>query len=147
MDGGQPCLLTLHDPSSTMHIGIDYSGRETPTSRTPALQVYAAFDTEEPRRILSPASTEKTYKNWCRKEIAEWLVEQARRPSHSSPGSTTASRSRSITLSVTSSRRGQNSSTISASIGRPIKNTPMSISSVIAKKARQIALARTKISG
>lgn len=60
-----------------LHIGIDYSGRETPTSRTPALQVYAAFDTEEPRRILSPSSTEKTYKNWCRKEIAEWLIEQA----------------------------------------------------------------------
>jgi len=62
-----------------LHIGIDYSGRETPTSRTPALQVYAAFDTEEPRRILSPSSTEKTYKNWCRKEIAEWLIEQAKK--------------------------------------------------------------------
>ena len=60
-----------------LHIGIDYSGRETPTSRTPVLQVYAAFDTEEPRRILSPSSTEKTYKNWNRKEIAEWLIEQA----------------------------------------------------------------------
>lgn len=60
-----------------LHIGIDYSGKETPTSRTPALQVYAAFDTEDPRRILSPASTEKTYKNWCRKEIAEWLIEQS----------------------------------------------------------------------
>lgn len=58
-------------------IGIDYSGRKTPTSRTPALQVYAAFGDEEPHRILSPSSTEKTYKNWCRKEIAEWLVEQA----------------------------------------------------------------------
>ena len=63
--------------TSDLHIGIDYSGRETPTSRTPALQVYVAFDTEEPRRILSPASSEKTYKNWCRKEIAEWLIEQA----------------------------------------------------------------------
>jgi hypothetical protein len=48
-----------------LSIGIDYSGRETPTSRTPALQVYAAFGDEEPRRILSPSSTEKTYKNWC----------------------------------------------------------------------------------
>ncbi|MBL6707504.1 MAG: hypothetical protein ISQ06_15440 [Planctomycetaceae bacterium] len=60
-----------------IHIGIDYSGRETPTSRTPTLQVYAAFGDEEPHRILSPSSTEKTYKNWCRKEIAEWLIEQA----------------------------------------------------------------------
>lgn len=62
-----------------LHFGIDYSGRETPTSRTPALQVYASFDHEEPRRILSPSSTEKTFKNWCRKEIAEWLIEQARK--------------------------------------------------------------------
>ena len=60
-----------------LHIGIDYSGRETPTSRTPALQVYAAFDNPHPRRITSPAATEKSFKNWCRKEIALWLVEQA----------------------------------------------------------------------
>lgn len=62
-----------------LHIGIDYSGRETPTSRTPALQVYTAFDIKEPQRILSPSSTEKTYKNWNRKEIGEWLIEQARK--------------------------------------------------------------------
>ena len=61
-----------------LHIGIDYSGRETPKSRTPALQVYASFESEEPRRILSPASSEKTLRNWCRKEIAEWLIHQAR---------------------------------------------------------------------
>ena len=60
-----------------LHIGIDYSGRETPTSRTSALQVYAAFGSEDPRRILTPASTERTYRNWCRKEIAEWLIDQA----------------------------------------------------------------------
>ena len=60
-----------------LYIGIDYSGRETPTSRTPALQVYAAFGDEDPRRILSPSSTDKTHKNWCRKEIAEWFIEQA----------------------------------------------------------------------
>ncbi len=62
-----------------LYIGIDYSGRKTPTSRTPALQVYAAFGDEEPRRIISPSSTEKTFKNWCRKEIAQWLIEQARK--------------------------------------------------------------------
>ena len=61
-----------------LHIGIDYSGRETPTSRTPALQVYAACD-ELPRRILSPSSTEKSCRNWCRKDIAEWLIEQAQK--------------------------------------------------------------------
>jgi len=62
-----------------LHIGIDYSGRETPTSRTPALQVYAAFDADEPQKMLTPASTEKTFKNWCRREIAEWLIAQAQK--------------------------------------------------------------------
>jgi hypothetical protein len=57
-------------------IGIDYSGRQTPTSRTSALQVYTASGDEEPRRIFSPSSTDKTFKNWCGKEIAEWLIEQ-----------------------------------------------------------------------
>ena len=62
-----------------LHIGIDYSGRETPTSRTAALQVYAAFGDEDPRRIRSPSATSKTFKNWCRQEIAAWLIEQARK--------------------------------------------------------------------
>jgi hypothetical protein len=34
-----------------LHIGIDYSGRETPVSRTPGLQVYAASGNEEPRAV------------------------------------------------------------------------------------------------
>jgi hypothetical protein len=62
-----------------LHIGIDYSGRETPTSRTPALQVFASFDGEEPRTIPSPTSSPKLFKNWSRKEIGEWLVETARK--------------------------------------------------------------------
>ena len=62
-----------------LHIGVDYSGRATPTSRTTALQVYAAFDAAEPRRLKSPASTPQASRNWCRQEIAEWLIEQARK--------------------------------------------------------------------
>ncbi len=62
-----------------LHIGIDYSGRKTPTSRTPALQVYAAFDAESPRQIASPAAAENLKRNWNRKEIAEWLIQQARK--------------------------------------------------------------------
>ncbi len=62
-----------------LHIGIDYSGRQTSTCRTPALQVYAAFDTAEPRRILAPSATDKACKNWCRKEIAAWLTESDQR--------------------------------------------------------------------
>ena len=37
-------------------IGIDYSGREAPTTRTPALQVYADFEMKESCRILSQSS-------------------------------------------------------------------------------------------
>ena len=62
-----------------LHIGIDYSGRESPLSRTSALQVYAASDREEPSRIMSPACTAGKRRNWCRKEVAEWLIEQARK--------------------------------------------------------------------
>ena len=61
-----------------LHIGIDYSGRETPTSRTPGLQVYAASGDEEPRAVRSPKAPHGANWNWCRKEIAEWLIEQAR---------------------------------------------------------------------
>ncbi len=62
-----------------LHIGVDYSGARTPKDRMSALQVYASFDDEEPRRIFSPASTEETFKNWTREEIALWLIEQAKK--------------------------------------------------------------------
>lgn len=61
------------------YIGIDYSGGETPRSRTPALQVYATDTSAEPRAIPSPAAATATrLRNWCREEIAAWLIEQAR---------------------------------------------------------------------
>ena len=60
-----------------LHIGIDHSGRETPISRTPGLQVYAASGGEEPRAVRSPKAPEGANWNWCRKEIAEWLMDQA----------------------------------------------------------------------
>ena len=61
-----------------LHIGIDYSGRETSTSRTTALQVFAAFDDEEPRSVRTPAAPAGANWNWTRKEIADWLIEQAK---------------------------------------------------------------------
>ena len=61
-----------------LHIGIDYSGRETPTSRTPCLQVYADSDGEEPEAIRTPKNPDGGNWNWCRKEIAEWLIDQAK---------------------------------------------------------------------
>ena len=62
-----------------VHVGIDYSGRDHATSRTSALQVYAATNVAEPERILSPASVRKSAKNWNRREIAEWLIGEARK--------------------------------------------------------------------
>ena len=59
-----------------LHIGIDYSGAQTPTSRLAGLQVYAAT-TGMPERIASPAAQNKNW-NWTRQEIAEWLVQQVR---------------------------------------------------------------------
>lgn len=61
-----------------LHIGVDYSGRETPITRTPALQVYAASGDEEPRDIRTPQAKEGSTWNWCRKEVAEWIIDQAR---------------------------------------------------------------------
>jgi hypothetical protein len=61
-----------------LHIGIDYSGREMPISRTPGLQVYAASADEEPRAVRSPKAPDGANWNWCRKEIAEWFIDQAR---------------------------------------------------------------------
>ena len=64
-----------------LHIGIDYSGRATPMSRTSALQVYGALQAEQPHRVLSPASTANNHKNWRRQEIADWLIVQAKQES------------------------------------------------------------------
>lgn len=60
-----------------LHIGIDYSGAQTPTSRLAGLQVYAAT-TGLPERVVTPAAPESNHWNWTRQEISEWLIAQAR---------------------------------------------------------------------
>jgi hypothetical protein len=60
-----------------LHIGIDYSGAQTPTSRLSGLQVYVAT-VDLPERVRTPAKPESKSWNWTRQEIAEWLIEQAR---------------------------------------------------------------------
>jgi hypothetical protein len=64
--------MTFH-----LHIGIDYSGAQTPTSRLAGLQVYAAT-TGLPERISTPAAPQSKSWNWTRQEIAEWLIAQTR---------------------------------------------------------------------
>ena len=64
--------MTFH-----LHIGIDYTGAQTPTSRLAGLQVYAAT-TGRPERIPTPAAPQSKTWNWTRQEVAEWLIAQAR---------------------------------------------------------------------
>ena len=56
------------------YIGIDYSGAKTPVARLPGLQVYLA-STDAPRRVAPPSSR---HRHWNRREVANWLIEQAR---------------------------------------------------------------------
>ena len=60
------------------HIGIDYSGEETPTFRSKALQVFAAFDDEEPHSVRTPAAPAGAHRKWTREGIADWLIKQAK---------------------------------------------------------------------
>lgn len=55
----------------TRHIGIDYSGAETPESRLKALQVYEARDGHAPRKVSTPAEGAK---NWSRLEVAQYCA-------------------------------------------------------------------------
>ncbi|TWU56265.1 hypothetical protein [Rubripirellula reticaptiva] len=57
-------------------IGVDYSGAKTPVTRSKTLQVYASHRGEEPSRVSSPSSSDKSSRNWCRREIACWLADQ-----------------------------------------------------------------------
>ena len=57
-----------------LHVGINYSGAGTPTSRSAQLQVYAAVGGRGPAPITTPAATEGQHWNWTRREIAERLI-------------------------------------------------------------------------
>jgi hypothetical protein len=55
------------------HIGIDYSGAQTPTASLKGLRVYLAEGAAPPVEVLPPPSPRKY---WTRRGIAEWLVER-----------------------------------------------------------------------
>lgn len=61
-----------------LHIGIDYSEAKTPTSRLSGIQVYSAGASGEPDIVRFPTSATRKRRNWCRKEVATWLIEVAR---------------------------------------------------------------------
>ena len=60
------------------YIGIDYSGAKTPESRLATIQVYQTDGSAEPTAVSSPASSRKRNRNWCRREVAEFLITTAR---------------------------------------------------------------------
>ncbi len=53
------------------HIGIDYSGAQTPTSRLKALQVFEATNDSGPVKVSTPVEGAK---NWTRLEIAQYCL-------------------------------------------------------------------------
>ena len=56
-------------------IGIDYSGADTPITRTAKLQVYSAYGNDAPERVcIHPPR--RGAKHWHRRGIAEWLVDE-----------------------------------------------------------------------
>jgi hypothetical protein len=55
----------------TRHIGIDYSGAETPTASLKGLRVYLAERGASPLEVPPPPSPRKY---WTRRGIAEWLA-------------------------------------------------------------------------
>jgi uncharacterized short protein YbdD (DUF466 family) len=61
-----------------LHVGINYSGAGSPTSRSAQLQVYAVAKDQKPAPVTPPAIPEGQRWNWCRKEIADWLIELAK---------------------------------------------------------------------
>ncbi len=60
-------------PAFARHIGIDYSGAETPTSSLKGLRVYMAQGDALPEEVPPPPSPRKY---WTRRGVAEWLVER-----------------------------------------------------------------------
>ena len=59
-----------------VHIGIDYSGAETATSRLSNLQAFSVGDDGEPVQVSTPTAPAGHRWNWNRAEIARWIVAQ-----------------------------------------------------------------------
>lgn len=62
-------------------IGIDYSGADTPLKKLQSLAVYRVEDHDPPHRVLPrlEGGEGKNVRNWTRKKIAHWLVEQLKK--------------------------------------------------------------------
>jgi hypothetical protein len=58
-------------PRFQEYIGVDYSGRRTPVTRTKEIHVFAADHDHEIRRERNPDAPDGL---WSRRELAEWLL-------------------------------------------------------------------------
>lgn len=58
------------------YIGIDYSGGGTPLTRTTGLQIFSATAHWLPKHVISRETPRD--QDWCRKEVADWLIDLAR---------------------------------------------------------------------
>lgn len=56
-------------------VGIDYSGAGTATTRSATIQVYSAASGSCCEIVKSPAATQQRPRNWCRREVAAWLIQ------------------------------------------------------------------------
>ncbi|MCR9199268.1 MAG: hypothetical protein NXI04_11530 [Planctomycetaceae bacterium] len=59
-------------------VGIDYSGSKTPTSRSAAIQVYRGSGGRSPRIVRPSVSGTRQHRNWCRRDVADWLIRTIR---------------------------------------------------------------------
>ena len=64
-------------PRFDRYVGIDYSGAQTPTASLKGLRVYAADRSCSPTEVPPPPSPRKY---WTRRGVAEWLVQELRKP-------------------------------------------------------------------
>jgi hypothetical protein len=58
-------------PQFARHLGIDYSGAETPIKSLPGLRLFEATPDRPPSEIPPPPSPRKY---WTRRGLAEWLA-------------------------------------------------------------------------
>ena len=65
----------MSKPKFSRYIGIDYSGKETPTANLRELQVFLTEGEGKPKK-QSPPQSHPSRKNWNRKDIADWLIEK-----------------------------------------------------------------------
>ncbi len=63
------------NPAFNAYIGIDYSGAGKPTSRLSGLRVFAAVPCAQPKKVRPNGPK---IRNWTRKEVASWCIQQIR---------------------------------------------------------------------